>query len=108
MSEWDRVAKYKPSAPPPLPPQTRNGRLKNRFASVWIGVGDVPGVLGMHHLRKGALYSIRRSMHDFASSELNHHTRFYTWDTSLPWNPDDIASWTPTAERPRDQWIPSY
>jgi len=106
MSEWDLVPKFKPAAPPPiLGDRSARAQLYKPYAACWIASDDLPRVLSFHHTRKTAERSCRDSLHDTSSPEVNHHTRFYIWDSSLPWNPDSLHSWTPIAERPRDQWV---
>jgi len=103
MSEWDHVAKFKPAAPPYFE-QSREMWLKRPYILCWINPRNEVSALGASHLRKTAERKARTSMLDSSSRDVNHHTRFYIWDSSLPWNPDDLYSWTPIAERARDQW----
>lgn len=107
-SEWDRMPRYTPERPPYKPEQSREMELRRYIAAVWIGPAGDPRVLGMHHLRKGAEKHCRESMRDYSSEELNRHTRFYVWDSTRPWNPDDIRTWTPIARWPRHQYVLDY
>ncbi len=110
MSEWDCVAKHQPVDEPLGIEQTYRAVLERRFVPYWINsVGEAkPLSTRGFHLRKSCLTTIRRHMQDGSSSEMNHHTRYYVRDLSLPWNPSSPYCWMPVAERPRDQWVPEY
>lgn len=101
--------KYAPSEPPIFQHATRDGALARPYVPCWINSQGVAVALSTrgNHLRKGALTTIRTHMLDGSTHTENHHTRFYIWDSSLPWNPHNLNVWTPVAERPRDQWVPS-
>lgn len=110
MNEYDRVALYKPAQPPFFEYPNAESALRQPYVPCWINSQGVAVPLATRgsHLRKSALATIRRHINDGSAPELNHHTRYYIWDTSrTPWNPDDLNCWTPTAERPCNQWTPS-
>jgi hypothetical protein len=72
----------------------------------WITETGEASVLGAFHLYKSAVAHCRTSMNDGSSLPVNHHSRFYVWDSSRePWNPDDIQCWIPVADFPRNQWV---
>lgn len=104
MSEWDHVAKFKPAAPPFLE-RTREAALYKPYVACWINPRNEVCPLGTAHTRRAAERACRNSMRDNCDPVVNHHTRFYIWDSSLPWNPESLHAWTPIAERPRDQWV---
>jgi len=107
MSAWDRVPRYKPSVPP-FVEQSPEARLKRPYVATWINSAGYAVPLGCFHLRKAAERRCRDSMRDGATPSENHHTRFYIYDSSYPrWAPDSPHCWTPIAERPRDQWVPT-
>lgn len=111
MNEFDRIARYRPIAPPAFAYTNKETALRCRFVPCWVNSAGEPRALtsGGCHLRKSALAIIRKHMNAGGErSGVNHPSHYYTWDTSLPWNPELQANWTPTAQRPRDQWIPSY
>ena len=101
-----------PSQPPELvSPRTREAQLARPFMACWINSVGRPTILTPNgcHLRKTAYAAIRKAMNDGSDHRVNHHTMYYVWDTSWPtWQPANPYCWTPVAERPRDQWVPSY
>lgn len=109
MNEWDRKPRYTPSEPPHFTHATREGALARPYVPCWINSQGVASPLGTrgNHLRKGALTIIRQSMQDGSTHTENHHTRYYIWDTSIPWDAHNLNCWTPVAERPCDQWVPT-
>lgn len=125
MSAWDRTPRFKPNSPPLIEPDDwRAEHSRPRpYVRCWVEssmtaaeLRDAPQTtilipwgfvraMSRHSLRKTTERRCRESMTDGSSPELNKHWFFYIWDDSRPWNPDDIACWTPIAERPRDQWV---
>jgi hypothetical protein len=108
--DWNRQARYVPTVPPVFQHRNREAKLRQPYVGVWITSTGQPAVITPYgcHLRKSVETTIRRHMIDGSSSEMNHHTRYYIWDTSIAWSPESLNCWTPIAERPRDQWVPSY
>lgn len=107
---WDREARFIPAAAPVFHHRNREAKLRQPYVGVWINSLDMPVPVTRFgcHLRKNAEVTLRRLMNDDSSHEMNHHTRYYIWDSSFPgWNPRDLNCWTPIAARPRDQWVPS-
>lgn len=105
MKRSDRIAVHQPAQAPVKPPllAERKAHVRpKRFASIWIDSG-APRVLAMHMLRKGAEARCREMINEAVGEDASP-TLYYIWDTFRPWEPANIARWTPIAERPRDQW----
>ena len=107
MNEHDRKPMFKPTHSPYLAPVSRETELKRPYIACWINSHDVPVPIGRFHMRKSAVCRCRSAMLDDSTGGVNHHTRFYVYDSSLPWDTSNLNSWCPIAERLRDQWIPS-
>lgn len=108
MSYFSRYPYHSPVRRPDLGVvhKSEDGRLRRPYILVWFTTQDEPKAVSSHHLYRTAVKRAREMMtRDDSSVEMNRHTRFYVWDSSLGWNPSHAAIWIPIAENAIDQYV---
>lgn len=110
MSVHSRFARYKPAVAPWLEHvhRFRGASLTRPYVAVWINSIGHPSAMAACKNYSSAVIQCRNHMNLGGTPSEAHHTRYYVYDSSYAtWEPDNLACWTPIAERPRDQWIPA-
>jgi hypothetical protein len=109
MKTYYTRIEHAPIAPPIFTHRTREEALKSPYVPCWVDLQGIARPLTTHgyHRYSHAVSVLERTGDERRNDPHSdqHHSRFYVWDSSVPWNPRSLMSWIPLAAKSADQYV---